>query len=58
MGTRRNDIPAEARVSAVDSPRVDDSVKAELTKQYGGLDMINLKQQIDTLKESLMRSVL
>ena len=52
------DSPATPYQRVLNSPSISDSVKAELTKQYDSLDMLSLKQQIDTLKESIMRSVL
>ena len=52
------DSPATPYQRVLNSLTIIDSVKVALTQQYVTLDMINLKQQINTLKEELMRSVL
>ena len=52
------DSPASPYQRVLNSPTINVSVKAALTQQYDTLDMIDLKQQINTLKGELMRSVL
>ena len=52
------DRPCTPYQRVLNSSDVTESAKAKMRQQYATLDMISLKQRIDSLKEALMRSVL
>lgn len=52
------DRPCTPYQRVLNSSEVSDSVKKNLRQQYENLNMLNLKRQIDSLKQALMRSIL